>query len=173
MTRDELLRVYQAELPRLRSLVRRRMGSASPDVDDVLQDVFLRAWLHCGMLREDSRCAGWLTRIAANTCVTYLRRSKRCMPCGELPATGTEDVDVRVVARLTVEDAMTRLSPAARQVVWLHALEGYPIKEVAHRMRRPESTVRSSLYRARKAMNALHPRGAEALLPSSVMSLSV
>ena len=149
MTRDELLLVYQKELPRLRSLVSRHMGRSSPDIDDVLQDVFLQAWLHCEMLREDSRCAGWLMRIASNTCMTYLRRSKRCMPCDELPVAETEDVNHRVVARLTIEDAMTRLSPAVKQMVWLHDLEGYPLREVAHRMHKPESTVRSSLYRAR------------------------
>lgn len=170
MSRDELLMVYQEALPRMRSLVRQRIGCSSPDVDDVLQDVFLQAWLHCEMLREDSRCAGWLMRIAANACVTYLRQSKRCTPCDMLPAAETEDVNTRVVARLTIEEAMARLNPATKQVVWLHALEGYPLREIARRMRRPESTVRASLYRARKAMKRspdfLCARGAESLLPS-------
>ena len=157
MTRDELLLIYQEELPRLRSLVRRRMGSASPDVDDVLQDVFLQAWLHCEMLREDSRCVRWLMRIAANTCMTYLRRSSRCTPCDELPVAETEDVYARMMARLTIEDAMTRLSPAVKQMVWLHDLEGYPLREVAYRMRKPESTVRSSLYRARMKIKNSRP----------------
>ena len=163
MTRDELLLVYQAKLPRMRSLVEQRLGRSSPDVDDVLQDVFLQAWLHCEMLREDSRCAGWLMRIAANTCVTYLRRSKRCSPCDELPVAETEDVNIRVVARLTMEDAMTRLSPAVKQVIWLHNLEGYPIKEVAHRMRKPESTVRSALHRARMMMRNSQSERSEAV----------
>ena len=157
MTRDELLLIYQAELPRLRSLVKQRMGGSSPDVEDVLQDVFLRAWLHCETLREDSRCAGWLMRIATNTCVTYLRHAKRCTPCDTLPATETEDVTLRVVARLTIQDAMARLSPVVRQAVWLHDLEGYPLREVAHRMHKPESAVKSSLYRARVLMRDAQP----------------
>lgn len=162
MTRDEMALVYQEELPRMRSLVRQRMGGSSPDVDDVLQDVFLQAWLRCEMLREDSRCAGWLMRIAANTCVTYLRRSRRCTPCDELPAAETEDVSTRVIARLTMEDAMTRLSPAVKQVVWLHVLEGYSLREVARRMHKPESTVRASLYRARVKIKRLQSERTEA-----------
>ena len=152
MTRDGVLQVYQTELPRLRSLVRKYMGYGSPDVEDILQDVFVQAWLHCDRIREDNRCAGWLARIAANTCVTYLRRSKRNMPCELSVASETEDVVSRMMARLMLEEAIARLSPSARQVVWLYDLEGYPLKEVARRMRRPEGTVKSALYRARAAM---------------------
>lgn len=140
----------------MHSLVRQRMGRSSSDVDDVLQDVFLQAWLHCETLREDSRCAGWLMRIAANTCATYLRRSERYPLYDELPVTEMEDVSIRVVARMMMEDAMARLTPTVQQAIWLHDLEGYPLKEIAYRMRKPEGTVKSALYRARATLRRLH-----------------
>ena len=155
MTRDELLGVYQAELPRLRSLVRKRLGYGSPEVEDILQDVFVQAWLHCDALREDGCCAGWLMRIAAHACVTYLRRSGRCVPCDELPAMEMEDAYACMMARLTAEDAIAPLSASARRVVWLHDLEGYPLREVARRMNKPENTIKSALYRARAQMRRL------------------
>lgn len=152
MTRDELLFVYQEELPRLRSLAKKHMGYYSSDIEDVLQDVFLQAWLHCDSLREDHRCAGWLMRITTNTCVTYLRRIGSCTLYDELPTDNMEDAYARMMTRLMMEDAMAHLSPAARKMVRLHDFEGYPVREVAQRMRKPEGTVKSVLYRARARM---------------------
>ena len=154
MTRDELLAVYQAELPRLRSLIRKHLDYGSPDVEDILQDVFVQAWLHCDTLREDSRCAGWLMRIAANTCVTYMRRSQFSLSCDKLPERQTEDAYAPMMARIMLEDTIARLSPSAVRVVRMHDLEGYSLREVAHRMRKPESTVKSALYRARAMMRS-------------------
>ena len=154
MTRDALLAVYQTELPRLRSVARRHLGGGSPDVEDVLQDVFLQAWLHCGALREDSCCAGWLFRMTANTCRTHLKRARHATPCDLPPVEESEDIYTRMMARLTMEDVLARLSPPVRQVVRLHAIEGYPLREVARRLQRPESTIKSALYRARSAMRS-------------------
>ena len=159
MTRDELLKVYQAELPRLRSLVGRHLGYGSPEVEDILQDVFVQAWLHCDALREDRCCAGWLTRIAAHDCITYLRRSRRCVPCEELPAVETEDGCARMMAWLTAKEAIAPLSASARRIVWLHDLEGYPLREIAQRMNKPENTIKSVLYRARAQMRRLQMVG--------------
>ena len=149
MTREHLLPVYQETLPRMRALAGRYLHNDSSDVEDVLQDVFLQAWLHCESLREDTRCGGWLLRITTNTCLTYLRRAKRRTLCDTAPADAAEDVYARMMEHLAVESVLEPLSPAARQVVWLHDLEGYPMREVARKMRRPESTLRMVLYRAR------------------------
>ena len=138
----------------MRKVVRQYLGFASPDMDDVLQDVFLQAWLHCETLREDSCCAGWLMRITANTCVSYLRRAKRDVPCDVLVPDEPDDGYARLMTRLMMEDALAHLSPSAKQVVWLHDLEGYPMREVARRMHRPENTVKSVLHRARLTMRS-------------------
>lgn len=154
MERDALLPFYEAQLPRMRRLAGRYLGYASPDIDDVLQDVFLQAWLHCGTLREDSRCAGWLLRMTANACVTFLRHARFSTPCALPPEGEAEDVYARMMDRLTIEEIMVRLTPSARRVVEMHHIEGYSLREVAGRLRRPESTVKSTFYRAKALLHS-------------------
>ena len=154
MNRDTLLNVYQSQLPHMRRLARQYLGFSSPDVEDVLQDVFLKAWLHCDTLRDDDRCAWWLMRMTANACVSFLRHAKRSILLNTLPKDDTEDVYTRMIARLTLENALSRLTPSARQVVRLHTIEGYPLREVARRLSKPENTIKTAMRRARTVMRS-------------------
>jgi RNA polymerase sigma factor (sigma-70 family) len=66
---------------RLFAYVRQMLSGASrQDAEDVLQDVFVRAY---GALRNDSRemnVRAWLYRVAHNRCIDHLRRPSRRPP---------------------------------------------------------------------------------------------
>ena len=60
--------------PRLFAYARQMLGGSRSDAEDVLQDVFLRAY---GALRNDDRpvtLRAWLYRVAHNRCIDHLRR---------------------------------------------------------------------------------------------------
>lgn len=55
----------------------RRMVIVHDDADDVLQNVFIKAWKGLGKFREDANLFTWLYRIATNETITFLNNKKK------------------------------------------------------------------------------------------------
>ncbi len=55
----------------------RKMVSDHDDTDDILQNVFIKAFNGLSNFREDSRIFTWLYRIATNECITFLNSKKK------------------------------------------------------------------------------------------------
>lgn len=55
----------------------RRMLVDHDDTNDVLQNVFIKAWKGLENFREDSQLYTWLYRIATNECLTFLEQQKK------------------------------------------------------------------------------------------------
>jgi DNA-directed RNA polymerase specialized sigma24 family protein len=72
--------------------VRRRIGSMVrnlADLDDILQEVALKVWLHLSTFRADSSFRTWITRVAINEALQSYRRNLRtpaCQPLRDLDA---------------------------------------------------------------------------------------
>ena len=54
----------------------RRIVLSHDDADDVLQNVFLKAWTHLDDFHGESRLSTWLYRIAVNESIDFMRRKK-------------------------------------------------------------------------------------------------
>jgi len=54
----------------------RRVVLTHEDANDVLQNVFLKAWTHLDKFHQDSRLSTWLYRIAINESIDFMRRQK-------------------------------------------------------------------------------------------------
>lgn len=52
----------------------RRMVSSHSDADDILQNTFLKAWMHLDQFRAESKISTWLYRIAYNESITFLKK---------------------------------------------------------------------------------------------------
>ncbi|MBR4160361.1 MAG: RNA polymerase sigma factor [Bacteroidaceae bacterium] len=55
----------------------RRMVIDHDDTDDILQNVFMKAWLGLDNFRGDARLSTWLYRIANNESINFIERQKR------------------------------------------------------------------------------------------------
>ena len=55
----------------------RRIVLIHDDANDVLQNVFIKAWCHLDTFRNDSKLSTWLYRIAINESLDYVRRKKK------------------------------------------------------------------------------------------------
>jgi RNA polymerase sigma-70 factor (ECF subfamily) len=69
-------RIVLAYRKRVLCTVARLIGRPD-DVEDVVQEVFVRLYLSLGRLRSPQAFEAWLNRIVANTSCDYLRRRKR------------------------------------------------------------------------------------------------
>lgn len=69
---NKLIRTYQQRL----YWHIRRLVTDHDDTDDILQEVFIKAWKNLEGFRADSKLYTWLYRIATNESISFLNRKK-------------------------------------------------------------------------------------------------
>ena len=136
--------------PRIRRVLGRMAGRGA-DLDDIVQETYLRAWRRLGGFRGDCLPLTWLTRIAINVArnVARGRRPAAASPeaLDQAPAAPAAWGEGRVMA--AYERALARLSPDLRATFLLHETEGMTYQGVADALGCPIGTVMSRLHRAR------------------------
>ena len=139
------------------------------EVDEVVQDAFLKAFLHLPSFREDLFFELWFTRILVNACLDRLkakaRRARWLVPSDTLAADGPPSNDPSPEATLLAKErrthlmvAIDRLPTRQRTAVILSHLEGGTAREVSVVMGLNESTVRVHLFRAVRKLRDLLDR---------------
>jgi RNA polymerase sigma-70 factor, ECF subfamily len=143
----------------LRHFAFRFLGNLS-DVDDVLQDAYLKAFRAYGRFSDTGRGSGraWLFRIVHRCCLDELRRRRRrSMLSGLLTGRPGEQAgpEVAVVARIQLAAALAQLTDEARAAVLLVDGAGVEYAAVARILDIAEGTVASRLSAARAALRAM------------------
>ena len=160
--RDLLLRYQRPVL----SVVRRMVGNSTV-AEDLAQEVFLKAFRALEGFDQNRKFSSWLFKIAHNTAIDQLRRRQlNTVPLetpnpdepdlvSVLPDAGTETPETRAHRRdlaSAIESAVAKLKPIYREVVALRYQEGLAYDEIAEITGLPLGTVKTHLFRARKAM---------------------
>ena len=131
------------------------------DVEEVVQDAFMRAYRGLAAFRGDSSFYSWLYRIAANAAFSFLKRPKQPEVSGEERSEGSFEPGVSdeqnpervLLARQigeAVERAMARLAPELAEPLLLYEVEGKSYREIAQMLGAPIGTVRTRIFRARE-----------------------
>lgn len=128
-------------------------------LEDLVQEVFVKAYLNLHTLREGGVFRSWLHRIAANTCIDWLRRTKaESGVLGGLEASLPDERDQhRLEARdasRRLEAAMAILSPADQHLLVMLGLEEKSVKEVAGITGLSRVNVKVRAFRARRKLRA-------------------
>jgi RNA polymerase sigma-70 factor (ECF subfamily) len=140
---------------RLRPYVARRVTSAS-DVDDVVQDVFVRIHRGIGELDDAESFGGWVYGIARRAVVDHVRsRSRHALAQNDTTTddTSTEAADsesgLEHELSACVALFVSRLSSPYREAVTLTELQGMTQREAAEMLGIPLSTMKSQVQRGR------------------------
>lgn len=72
----------------------RRMVLSHDNANDVLQNTFVKAWLHIDYFRAEAKLSTWLYRIALNECITFLNKQRA------LNTVTIDDPEADVIQRL-------------------------------------------------------------------------
>ena len=157
---------YNRRLGRLLS----RFIKDEHEVNDVVQESFIKAYRALPNFRGDSAFYTWLYRISINTAKNFLaNNNKRPIMASEITNGDGEVMDVveQVADNLTpeaelmnkqilqtVESAVAKLPEDLRRAITLREMDGWSYEEIAEVMQCPIGTVRSRIFRAREVIAA-------------------
>ena len=150
---DRQNRFVSEHMRRIFIQIYRIVGNVA-DAQDLTQEAFIKALQHQEQLKDDQKAAHWLSRIATNTAIDFLRRNSRATFCelDEAPVSLAENPEQELLRgehREYLEDGLRLLSPRERAALMLRDVEGLPAEEVARRLDCSKATVRSHIANAR------------------------
>ena len=145
--------LYRLHVDRVYGLCLRMTGNVA-EAEDCTQEAFIQAWNKLDRFRGDSAFSTWLHRIAVNTVLGRIRKSKREHDRIQLVA----DNDRSPVAEADTGElrdlaaAVDRLPEGARHVFVLYAVYGYSHDEASSMLGIAPGTSKAQLHRARRLL---------------------
>ncbi len=128
------------------------------DAQDLTQEAFIKALQRRDQLKDAEKAAHWLSRIASNTAIDFLRRHGRInfsdiddlvMPL----ATAVEESPERLLLRgeqsRYLDGGLSVLTERERLAILLRDVDDLPAEEVAKQLNCSKATVRSHIANAR------------------------
>jgi RNA polymerase sigma-70 factor, ECF subfamily len=149
----------------------RRYARRESEVEDIVQEIWLKAFHKLASFRGDAPFEHWLMRLAVRTCYDFLRGHQRNRESNftditepesdwldrfvAQPESASEDADAakQIVARL-----LEQLSPPARLIITLLEIEDRSVKEIARLTGWSVPLVKVRAFRARAEMKKLLSR---------------
>jgi RNA polymerase sigma-70 factor (ECF subfamily) len=143
----------------------RRMVLTHEDADDVLQNVFIKAWTHLDDFHQESRLSTWLYRIAVNESIDFLRKQKN------MTLQYTDDVDSGVANMLVadnyfdgdetqamLQEAISTLPDVQRTVFNLRYFDDMKYSDISKLLNTSEGALKASYHIAVKKISEFFKR---------------
>jgi len=142
----------------------RRIVLTHEDADDVVQNALLKAWSSIDTFHGDSKIITWLTRIAVNEALDFMRREKR------RPTLSTDDADLNMANQLMadnyfdgseaearLQEAIALLPDVQRTVFLLRYYDEMKYSEISQMLGTSEGGLKASYHIAvRKITDFFH-----------------
>lgn len=138
----------------------RRIVLSHDDADDVLQNVFIKAWTHLNDFHGESRLSTWLYRIAVNESLDFVRRKKN------QTMVSTDDVEQHVANMLLadnyfdgdeteaqLQEAIAQLPEVQRMVFNLRYYDDMKYSEISKLLHTSEGALKASYHIAVKKIS--------------------
>src|SRR5690349_15958228 len=146
----------------------RRYARRESEVEDIVQEVWIKAFQKLSSFRGEAPFEHWLMRLAVRTCYDFLRSHQRNRETAFSELTEDEgdwlerfvkdsgSADERAdAARQLVNRILDQLSPPARLVITLLEIEDRSVKEIAQLTGWSVPLVKVRAFRARAEMKKL------------------
>lgn len=147
-------KLYRMHIDKVYGLCLRMTGSVA-EAEDCAQEAFIQAWNKLSKFRGDSAFATWLHRIAVNSVLGRMRKSKReqdrIQVAAEVAPSQAAIGDSGNLRDLSA--AVDRLPEGARHVFILSGIYGYSHEEASNMLGIAVGTSKAQLHRARKLLS--------------------
>jgi RNA polymerase sigma-70 factor (ECF subfamily) len=146
----------------------RRYARRESEVEDIVQEVWMKAFQKLGSFRGDAPFEHWLMRLAVHTCYDFLRGHQRNRESSfsdltependwlerfiTSPESASENADA---AKQLIHKILEQLSPPARLVITLLEIEDRSVKEISKLTGWSVPLVKVRAFRARAEMRKL------------------
>ncbi|MBI5773867.1 MAG: sigma-70 family RNA polymerase sigma factor [Verrucomicrobia bacterium] len=143
----------------------RRYARRESEVEDIVQEVFIKAFQKLGSFRGEAPFEHWLMRLAVRTCYDFLREHQRNRETAftdfatedtswldRYNTASPESAEAAKHARELVEQVMAQLTPDARLILTLLEIEDRSVKEIAALTGWSTPLVKVRAFRARAQM---------------------
>ena len=149
----------------------RRYARKESEVEDIVQEVWLKAFQKLSTFRGDAPFEHWLMRMTVHTCYDFLRKHRRNRESAFTEISGEEEdwlerfaadpgnpPEDASAAKQLLDKAMEQLSPAARVVITLLEIEERTVKEIALLTGWSQTLVKVRAFRARSELKKILAR---------------
>jgi RNA polymerase sigma-70 factor (ECF subfamily) len=159
----ELVNRYQ---DKLRRYVSRLAKLEETDIDDILQEAFIKVYLNLNDFDADLKFSSWLYRIVHNETINHFRKRSVKYEVGldieseEKSSEFWEEEGIKRVDQLIdnekIKETLNKLSPHYRDVLILKYFEEKSYEEISDILQKPPGTIASWLNRAKEQFHNLH-----------------
>ncbi|HEV8194980.1 MAG TPA: RNA polymerase sigma factor [Ktedonobacterales bacterium] len=156
---------WQQERERLVKLCARITGDASV-AEDLAQEALLEGWRHQHTLREPDHFSAWLSGVARNVSLRWLRQHSRIVAHTATVSLDADDEQMDALGRLEdtldvgvelerkelaalLDQALSLLPDETRTAFLAHVVEGMPVGQISTRLGMNASTVTMRLHRGK------------------------
>ncbi len=163
---DQAFRLIMSRYNRRLYRIARGIIRNDSDAEDIVQEAYVKAFMHLANFRGESSLATWLSRITINEALGRLRRKRTMKEVSRVEdqrteaeiipfpqMTTNEDPEKTMAQRQIlqlVEQATDNLPENFRLVFVTRVIEGMNVEETAEILGIPPETVKTRLHRARK-----------------------
>lgn len=149
--------LYRRHHQKVRAMLYQLCGTQV--LDDLVQEVFLRAWKGLPKMRQSAAFSTWLYRITWNVAsdqrrrFALQRRDRAAIVASETDSAASAAPDLmQLHHQELVQQGLDALTPDQRLLIVLHDIEDVPQKDIAQILEIPVGTVKSRLFHARRAL---------------------
>jgi RNA polymerase sigma-70 factor (ECF subfamily) len=139
-----------------------RFARDRDELEDISQEVFIKAFENLKAFRHEAPFEHWLSRIAVRACYDFLRRIRREKLHTSLDDLVYELRDKTHEARQAAQEAhellawaMSKMRPKERLIITLLELDEKPVSEIAELTGWSESNVKVRAFRARQTLKTI------------------
>lgn len=133
------------------------------DNEDLEQEVYVKIWKNSDKYKEQGSIKSWITTIAKNTSLDYLKSSYhkvfQTSTSDDLIITNIKDKKTSPDELLSkkerqkkIIEAINKLKPKFREVIILCEINGYTYEECAKKLKCPIGTIKSRIFNAKKCL---------------------
>ncbi len=150
-------------VPKLTHYIRRRSAATAHDIDDLLQNIFIKVWRNINEYDTSLLFSSWIYRIAHNEMIDWYRREKR------RSTLSLDDEAQNIVSKLFAEEdlvarfssqeqktqikeALGTLDDKYKEILLLRFFEDKSYEEIGDILRIPPGTVAVRINRAKKQL---------------------
>ncbi|MEK7096449.1 MAG: sigma-70 family RNA polymerase sigma factor [Patescibacteria group bacterium] len=166
-----LMKRYEGKLSRY---IRRLLVSSDEDIEDILQEVFIKAYKNLNSFDKNQKFSSWIYRISHNEAISYYRKIK----ARPSVVSFEEDFDIfellpdqtnlekeaeAEITKMSVAKVLDTLKPKYKSVLVLRYLEEKNYNEISYILKKPKGTVATLINRAKQ----LFKKAAEKQIPKN------